>query len=48
MKPYLPVALLVVLAGCPGPSGNPSRLWLDHQTGSEVLLKLSDAEPEPW
>jgi hypothetical protein len=46
-KPAFALAA-VVLAGCPGPSGNPSRLWLDHQAGSEVLLKLSDAEPEPW
>ena len=40
-------ALAAVLAGCPGPDGNPSRLWFAPD-GSETRLKLQDEEPSPW
>ena len=43
-----PLALVAVLAGCPGPDdGNPSRLWFAPD-GSETRLKLQDEEPSPW
>jgi len=42
-----PVAMLVVLAGCPTDDSNPSRLWFGPD-GSETRLKLQDSEPRPW
>jgi hypothetical protein len=49
MKAASPLALLVLLAACPGDddSGNPNKLWLAPD-GSEVRLKLQDSEPSPW
>lgn len=45
MKKCLPAILL--LAACPGPSGNPSRLWL-AENGVETAVKLQDTEPAPY
>lgn len=44
---YAPLAMLVVLAGCPSDDGNPSRLYF-APNGSETELKLQDSEPSPW
>lgn len=44
---YAPLALLVVLAGCPGDDGNASRLYFAPD-GSETRLKLQPDEPPPW
>ena len=46
MKKLLPLALL--LAACPGPSGNPSRLWLNNDVGGETTVRLQDSEPIPF
>ena len=49
MKKLLPLALIGVglLAGCPGPDGNPPVLWL-APNGSEIVIQLLDHEPPPW
>ena len=44
---YAPLAMLVVLAGCPGDDGNPDKLYFAPD-GSETQLKLQDEEPSPW
>ena len=40
-------ALLVLLAGCPSPSGNPSVLWLAPDQ-NETHVMLVDHEPPPF
>ena len=40
-------ALLVLLAGCPGPEGNPKVLWLAPDM-AETAVKLVDTEPPPF
>lgn len=43
-----PLALLVLLAGCPSdPTGNPSVLWL-QPTNGEQNVKLGPDEPNPY
>jgi len=43
-----PLALLVLLAGCPSdPAGNPSVLWL-QPTNGEQNVKLGADEPNPY
>jgi hypothetical protein len=39
--------VLVALAGCPSPSGNPSTLWLAPDQ-NETHVKLIDHEPPPY
>ncbi len=40
-------ALTLFSAGCPAGNQNPQELWL-APNGSELMLKLSDQEPEPF
>jgi hypothetical protein len=40
-------ALLLLLAGCPGPDANPAVLWLAPDM-SETRVKLVDSEPNPY
>jgi len=40
-------ALLLLLTACPGPSGNPSRLWL-AENGVETAVKLQDTQPPTY
>ncbi len=40
-------ALLLVLAACPSPPGNPSQLWLAPDQ-METAVKLIDHEPPPF
>jgi hypothetical protein len=40
-------ALLLVLAACPSPSGNPTTLWLAPDQ-AETHVKLIDHEPAPY
>ncbi len=49
MRAAAPLALLALLAACPGDdeAGNPSTLWFAPD-GSETRLKLQDEEPPPW
>jgi hypothetical protein len=47
MKRVLLATSVLGLAACPGPAKNPSVLWL-APNGSEVIIKLSDAQPAPW
>ena len=45
---HAPLALVVVLAGCPSdPSGNPSVLWLAPDM-AETAVKLQASEPPPY
>lgn len=39
--------LLLAVAGCPSPSGNPSTLWLAPDQ-NETHVKLVDSEPNPY
>ncbi|HSN28948.1 MAG TPA: hypothetical protein VLT45_21825 [Kofleriaceae bacterium] len=39
--------LLLVVAGCPSSSGNPSTLWLAPDQ-NETHVKLVDSEPPPF
>jgi len=40
--------MFLLLAGCPGPDAkNPGELWLAPDN-SEVIVKLSPIEPDPW
>ena len=39
--------LIVLLAGCPGPEGNPKVLWLAPDM-AETAVKLVDTEPPPF
>ena len=40
-------AAVLLLAACPGPDSNPSRLWL-ALNGSEVVIQLVGTEPQPF
>jgi hypothetical protein len=44
---YAPIAMLVVLAGCPNDERNPDRLYFAPD-GSETRLKLQEDQPPPW
>jgi len=39
--------LLLFVAGCPSPTGNPSTLWLAPDQ-NETHVKLVDSEPQPY
>ncbi len=45
---HAPIALVVLLAGCPSdPTGNPSVLWLAPYM-AETAVQLIDHEPPPF
>lgn len=39
---------LLLVAGCPGPSGNPPELWLGGDANNELITYLVDHEPTPY
>jgi hypothetical protein len=45
---YAPLALLVLVTGCPSDDdANPGKLYLAPD-GSETRVKLQEEEPNPW